>query len=151
MPGTGRQCWPLPLHPFGPTMCAPPGGLGGLSYGWHNSAGVVMGQDGVQQSDSMTALGAPLVPAFLFSLPHPPSSVLQPRFPPLTPRLHCPGSWSRAGPPAASFLPFLGRKPSWVGGTPDRGGGSVTTLLSKMSQSLLCPHPSPGILGHSGR
>lgn len=105
----------------------------------------------VQQSDSMTALGAPLVLLFSFPSPHPPSSVLQPRSPPLTPRLHCPGSWSRAGPPAASFLPFLGRKPSWVGGTPDRGGGSVTTLLPKMSQSLLCPHPSPGNLGHSGR
>lgn len=85
-----------------------------------------------------------------FPSPQPLSSVLQPRSPPLTPRLHCSRSWSRAGPPSASFLPFLGRKPSWVGGMPDRGGGSVTTLLPKMSQSL-CPHPSPGNLGHSGR
>lgn len=110
----------------------------------------VHGRGWLEQSDSRKAFGDSPGSYCSSPLTHTLSSVLQPRSPPLTLCLHCPGSWSRAGPPAASFLPFLGRKPIWVGGTPDRGGGLVTTLLPEVSQSL-CPHPSPGNLGHSGR
>ncbi|XP_033285043.1 Na(+)/H(+) exchange regulatory cofactor NHE-RF2 isoform X4 [Orcinus orca] len=57
------------------------------------------------------------------------------------------------GLPAVSFLPFLGRKPGrW--GTPGwslRRGGGLSHHPAPQSDSALCPHPSLGSLGHSGR
>lgn len=58
-----------------------------------------------------------------FPSPYPLPSVLQPRSPPLTPCLHCPGSWSRAG-PRSSFLPsFLGTETQLGVGGAGQGRG----------------------------
>lgn len=113
----------MPLCPFGPTMCAPPGGLGGLSYGWHDSAGVVMGQDGVQQSDSMTALGGS--PGSRFSLFPPPSTAFC--SPAKVPSLDSPSPlpWVlEQGRASSSFLPsFLGTETKLGGGDARQGRG----------------------------
>lgn len=100
----------------------------------------------MEQNDSSQAFGAPLVPSVLFSLPQPLSSVLKPRSPPLTPCLHCPGSWSRAGPPS-SFLPsFLGTETQLgVGGAGQGRGFSNHPATQSESAPMSPPIPrEPG-------
>lgn len=57
-----------------------------------------------------------------------------------------PGSWGGQGLPAASFLPFLGRKPSWVGGAglePSKGSG-LSHHPAPQSDSAPASPPIPG-------
>lgn len=136
----------MPFHPYVLPRLSLLEDLGTESGCCNSAGGGFTVQDGVERSDSSNTLGTPLVPSALFSLP------LSTAFcsPAKVPSLDSLGPGAGQGLAAASFLPFLGRKPSWVWGAPDRGGGSVTTLLPKVSQPLR-PHPSPGNLGHSGR